>query len=47
MINKTRVLISTVGPFSKYGNKTVALCAAYGTSYIDSTGEVGWVREMI
>ncbi|KRX09222.1 hypothetical protein PPERSA_05891 [Pseudocohnilembus persalinus] len=47
MINDTRVLISTVGPFSLYGNFVVAICAQYGTHYIDSTGEVAWIREMI
>ena len=25
----------------------VELCAQYGTDYIDITGEVAWVREMI
>ena len=25
----------------------VELCAKYGTDYVDITGEVDWVREMI
>lgn len=47
VIKNTKVILTTVGPFSRYGSNTVALCAKFGTHYIDSTGEVAWVREMI
>jgi len=40
-------VISTVGPFVKYGSKLVASCAYTGTDYCDITGEVYWVRKMI
>lgn len=43
----TRVVITTAGPFDRYGTPVVALCAQYGTSYADITGETNWVREMI
>lgn len=44
---KTRVLISTVGPYSKYGTGVVEACAANGTHYLDVTAESPWVYEMI
>jgi short subunit dehydrogenase-like uncharacterized protein len=43
----TRVVLSTVGPFARYGTLLVSVCASEGTSYCDITGEVAWVREMI
>lgn len=47
MIRSTRSIITTCGPFDKYGNDVVALCAAYGTHYADITGETDWTRKMI
>jgi len=41
------VLISTVGPYHKYGTEVVAACAKSGTHYLDVTGEVPWVYDMI
>ncbi|MEV4702797.1 saccharopine dehydrogenase NADP-binding domain-containing protein [Actinoplanes sp. NPDC049316] len=43
----TRVVISTVGPYAKYGRALVHACAAAGTDYVDLTGEVLFVRESI
>ena len=43
----TRVVLSTVGPFAKYGTPLVAACVAEGTDYCDVTGEGPWVREML
>ena len=43
----TKVLCTTVGPYSKYGEQTVAACAAHGTHYCDLTGEPQFVRRMI
>ena len=37
-----RVVISTVGPFTKYGEPLVAACVRNRTDYIDSTGRVVW-----
>jgi short subunit dehydrogenase-like uncharacterized protein len=39
MAESTRVLITTVGPYSNYGEPVVAACAAAGTDYVDLTGE--------
>ncbi|MEV6846511.1 saccharopine dehydrogenase NADP-binding domain-containing protein [Actinoplanes sp. NPDC051411] len=43
----TRVVVTTVGPYLKYGRALVAACAAAGTDYADLTGEVLFVRDSI
>ncbi len=43
----TRVVLTTVGPYAKYGSALVASCVANGTSYCDLAGEVQWMRKMI
>lgn len=43
--NQTKVIITTVGPYTEYGTPMVNCCAAYGTDYVDITGEEHWVRE--
>lgn len=40
----TRVVITTVGPYAKYGHVLVHACAAAGTDYVDLTGEVLFAR---
>lgn len=47
LVKDTRVVISTAGPFWKYGSKVVEFCCKYGTDYVDTTGETGWNREMM
>jgi short subunit dehydrogenase-like uncharacterized protein len=47
MARRTRVVLSTVGPFARYGSALVAACVAEATDYCDTTGEVQWVRAMI
>jgi short subunit dehydrogenase-like uncharacterized protein len=47
MIDQTRCVISTVGPYQFYGSELVAACAASGTDYIDLCGEPIWMRQMI
>jgi short subunit dehydrogenase-like uncharacterized protein len=47
MAEKTRVVISTVGPYAKYGSKLVEACVAHGTHYCDLAGEAQWIRQMI
>ena len=41
-----RVVITTVGPYIKYGEPLVAACAAAGTDYVDLTGEPEFVDLM-
>jgi short subunit dehydrogenase-like uncharacterized protein len=47
MLDQTRSVISTVGPYQFYGNELVAACAASGTDYLDLCGEPIWMRQMI
>lgn len=47
MAAQTQVVVSTVGPYSRYGLPVVAACAATGTDYADLTGEVPFVRNSI
>ncbi|CAJ1501312.1 saccharopine dehydrogenase family protein [[Mycobacterium] holstebronense] len=47
MAARTRVVITTVGPYTRYGMPLVAACAAAGTDYVDLTGEALFVRESI
>lgn len=44
---KTKVILTTVGPYGRYGSKLVASCARAGVHCCDLTGESPWVREMI
>lgn len=41
---RTRVVISTVGPYAAHGLPVVAACAATGTDYVDLAAEVPFVR---
>ncbi|HEV7210510.1 MAG TPA: saccharopine dehydrogenase NADP-binding domain-containing protein [Blastococcus sp.] len=43
----TRVLVTTVGPYARYGLPVVEACARAGTHYADLTGEALFVREAI
>ena len=47
MCNRTRVIITTVGPYQLYGDALVAACVKTGTDYADLCGEPGWMREKI
>ena len=42
----TKVVITTVGPYIRYGEPLVAACAAAGTDYVDLTGEPEFVDLM-
>ena len=42
-----RVVVTTVGPYGRYGLPLLLACAAAGTSYADLTGEVLFVRDSI
>jgi short subunit dehydrogenase-like uncharacterized protein len=47
MAARTRVVITTVGPYTRYGLPLVGACAAAGTDYADLTGEPPFVRNSI
>src|SRR6266545_7315479 len=40
MAEASRVVVTTVGPYLRYGEPVVAACAEAGTDYIDLTGEI-------
>ncbi|WP_111496179.1 saccharopine dehydrogenase family protein [Marinobacter bohaiensis] len=47
MCARTRVVISTVGPYALYGEPLVRACVEAGVDYCDLTGEVQWIRRMV
>ena len=47
MVDQTRSVMTTVGPYQLYGNELIAVCAATGTDYLDLCGEPIWMRRMI
>lgn len=46
LAERARVLITTVGPYLKYGGPVVAACARAGTDYVDLTGEGEFIDRM-
>jgi short subunit dehydrogenase-like uncharacterized protein len=47
MVEQTRSVITTVGPYQLYGEDLLAACVATGTDYFDLCGEPIWMRQMI
>lgn len=47
MAARTKVICTTVGPYSLYGSDLVAACVEQGTDYCDLAGETPWIRRMI
>ena len=47
LAESTQVLLTTVGPFIKYGAPVIAACVKAGTDYVDSTGEPEFVATSI
>ncbi|MGB0955382.1 MAG: saccharopine dehydrogenase family protein [Panacagrimonas sp.] len=45
LAGKTRLVISSVGPYLRYGEALVRACAEQGTDYIDLTGEPEFVDQ--
>jgi len=46
LARRTRVVLTTVGPYLKYGEPLVAACAENGTHYVDLTGEPTFVERI-
>ncbi|MBK8398345.1 MAG: saccharopine dehydrogenase NADP-binding domain-containing protein [Leptospiraceae bacterium] len=44
---RTKVVLTTVGPYQLYGSELVAACVNSGTDYLDLNGEPVWARQMI
>lgn len=47
LASKTAIFITTVGPYSRYGEHAFKACAENGTHYLDVTGEPPFVARMI
>ncbi len=47
LTKQARLVVSTVGPYARYGATLVAACAANGTDYCDLSGETPWMHRMI
>ncbi len=47
MTTQTQVIISTVGPYLKYGEPLIKSCAQNGTDYVDLTGEAIFIKDMM
>lgn len=47
MTQQTQVIISTVGPYLKYGEPLIKSCAQNGTDYVDLTGEAIFIKDML
>jgi short subunit dehydrogenase-like uncharacterized protein len=43
---RSRLVVTTVGPYQQFGEPLVAACAAAGTDYVDLTGEPEFVDRM-
>ncbi|HEV3093314.1 MAG TPA: saccharopine dehydrogenase NADP-binding domain-containing protein [Solirubrobacteraceae bacterium] len=46
LLNRGDVLVSTVGPFNRWGNAAVRAAIDAGAHYLDSTGEGRFIREV-
>ena len=47
MAERARCILTTVGPYTWYGEGVVRACVEAGTDYVDLSGEVLWMHEMI
>ena len=47
LVARTRVVITTVGPYQLHGEPLATACAAGGTDYVDLCGEPLWMAKMI
>ena len=47
LCSRSKVVLSTAGPFHRYGSKLVAACIENDTHYVDITGENFWVKGLI
>ncbi len=47
LCNRTRAVITTVGPYQLYGEPLLQACIDSGTDYLDLCGEPAWMARMI
>ena len=46
VLGKTKMLLTTVGPYQLHGNEIISTCCKMGVHYVDLCGEPGWMFEM-
>jgi short subunit dehydrogenase-like uncharacterized protein len=46
LVEQGDVLVTTVGPFARWGSAAAAAASSAGANYIDSTGEPAFIREV-
>ena len=47
MVQQTKCVLTTVGPYQLYGANILQQCVIHGVDYVDLCGEPGWMHEMI
>ena len=47
LVRRAKVVLTTVGPYQRFGEPLIRPCAAAGTDYVDLCGEPGWMAKMI
>ncbi|MEL6363721.1 MAG: saccharopine dehydrogenase NADP-binding domain-containing protein [Pseudomonadota bacterium] len=47
LAERAKCVLTTVGPYTLYGEPLVAACAVVGADYVDLSGEPLWMRDMI
>ena len=47
MCKDAEVILSTAGPYHKYGSDLLGACVKNGCHYVDITGESFWIKDMI
>ena len=47
MVQQTKCVLTTVGPYQLYGGNILHQCVIHGVDYVDLCGEPGWMHEMI
>jgi len=47
LVENTKCVLTTVGPYQLYGDKIIRTCISSGTDYVDLCGEPGWMHKII
>ncbi len=47
MVEQSKCILTTVGPYQLYGSNILKACAEAGTDYVDLCGEPAWMHQMI
>lgn len=47
VVQQARVVINTIGPYWRWGTSVVRACVHYGKHYVDLSGEVHWIKDII